>query len=81
MYPDGKVLWSGRIDDAQQQGHSNKSSFLCRIRKASANNNTFKIKFIRCDAALIYPIIDMLTLYEQESANVLEAWDMQAKIG
>ncbi|KAK4518796.1 uncharacterized protein ATC70_009019 [Mucor velutinosus] len=71
IYPDGRVIWSGKLGPIDICHH--KMSFICNIKKAAVS--LYKISFIieKQDVLRMTQIMDMLDQYELDSNAVIQA--------
>ncbi|KAL9537083.1 hypothetical protein MBANPS3_012099 [Mucor bainieri] len=71
MYPDGRVIWSGKLGPIDICHH--KMSFICKIKKVAVSLYKFTFIIEKQDVPLLNQIMDMLNQYELDSTVVMQA--------
>ncbi|GAN07689.1 pkinase-domain-containing protein [Mucor ambiguus] len=71
MYPDGRVIWSGKLGPIDICHH--KMSFICKIKKAAASLYKFTFIIEKQDVPRMNQIMDMLNQYEFDSNVIMQA--------
>ncbi|CEP11537.1 hypothetical protein [Parasitella parasitica] len=71
VYPDGRIIWSGKLGPADFCTH--KMSFVCKIKKAATSLYKFTFVIQKHDLHHMNQIMDSLRLYEVDSSAIMQA--------
>ncbi|KAI8637225.1 hypothetical protein BD408DRAFT_406591 [Parasitella parasitica] len=71
VYPDGRIIWSGKLGPTEFCTHT--MSFVCKIKKAAASLYKFTFVIEKHDLHYMNKIMDSLRLFEIDSNVIMQA--------